>query len=833
MCGIVGWYARGSRPVGRDTIQRQCGTIIHRGPDDEGLLIDGDFGFGMRRLSIVDLAGGHQPITTRDDRFAIIANGEIYNHPALRQQLVAAGYPFRTHSDTETILAAWRVWGEAAWAKLEGMFAAAIWDRQTRTLVLARDPLGMKPLYITEQDGGIAFASEIQALLPLPGHRFDVAPRAVHDFFSFGHIRSPRSIYAQVRTLAPGHVLTIGPDGEATERAFWQPRYRTPESRSPAEWIEAFRARWLETVERHMMADVPVGAFLSGGIDSSAVVAAMAQLSGDPVRTFTIGFPVERYNEAPFAERIAHHLGCDHSTHVIDLKAATDILPDVQRCYGEPFADPSAVPTWYVSRIAAEHVKVVLSGDGGDEIFMGYKRHLTERKIGQLPYPVRALARSVMALPSTPVRQWNYVLQRWQKAASSAALPDGISRFFAKTQITSPAFRARIYDPAFFAEYEAAHGFEALRDEYFPDPSAISRDTLEQFAYADLTLNLPGAMLTKVDRASMAHSLEVRVPMLSHDLVDWAMALPVDMKLRDGVGKYIVREAIAPWLPPGILDRRKQGFQMPLAEWFAGDFGGYARELWNDSGAASDGYLGSAAVEDVFREHRSGKRDHSRFLYALSMYSLWRADRATALAQAVTPVTIRTTAPTVPQPANDLAAPVRTAPARTYRDRFGRAAALLLAVTTGWMANEAIGPLSAPATAATTFVDEAVSSHQTALIRAAMRSQPEIADYDPVEIRRATSITMPSLPKGWRVIDAQVYPAASGPSVQLGIRTDKGENLSVFGMRADTPAGTEPELATRRDEHVAYWEEGPLAFALVSTMPAKRLLGIAAQLATQ
>jgi asparagine synthase (glutamine-hydrolysing) len=628
MCGIAGWYARRGAPVAHEAIRAQCDAILHRGPDDEGQLIDGDFGFGMRRLSIIDLAGGHQPMETADGRLAIVFNGEIYNHLALREALAAAGAVFHTHSDTETILAAVEHWGEAAFARLEGMFAIAVWDRRERRLTLARDPLGIKPLYISEQRGGLAFASELRALTLLPGLDFDVDPRAVHDLFAWGAIRTPRAIYRQVRTLPPGHLLTLGPQGDAELRAFWRAQYRAAEPRSETEWIEAFRERWIETVRRHMLADVEVGAFLSGGVDSSAVVAAMTRVADRPVRTFTIGFPVARYDESPHAEAVARHLGTQHTTRIVDLAQAREVLPTVQRCYGEPFADPSAVPTWYVSRIAREQVKVVLSGDGGDEVFMGYKRHLTERRLSELPGAVRALARGVAALPPTPVRQWNYVLQRWQKVAASAALPDGICRFFAKTQITSPALRARVYDPAFRAAVEGPHAFEALRDEYFPSPErTVSKDTLEQFAYADLTLNLPSVMLTKVDRASMAHSLEVRTPMLSHLLVDWALAVPADMKLRDGVGKYLLRKAVEPWLPPGVLDRRKQGFQIPLADWFSGDFGAFAEELWRDSGAAELGFLRPAGVAEVFAEHRAGRRDHGRFLFALSMFSLWWTDR--------------------------------------------------------------------------------------------------------------------------------------------------------------------------------------------------------------
>lgn len=626
MCGIVGWYQRSGDKIQPDVIKAQCNSIIHRGPDDEGILIDGNFAMGMRRLSIIDITGGHQPIESDDGRHAIVFNGEIYNHPSLRKQLQSLGHHFKTQSDTETILAAYRQWGQAAWIQLEGMFAIAIWDRKERTLTLARDALGIKPLYLTEQAGGLAFASELAALEVLPGHQFTISKRAVHDFFSFGHIRTPRTIYDQVHSLKPGHTLTIGPDGHATETAFWQPHYQKSPNLSDQEWVDAFRERWLKTVEQHMLSDVEVGAFLSGGIDSAAVVAAMSKIKEGPVRTFTIGFPVERFNEAPAAENLARHLGCAHTTHMIDIKRARDILPDVQRSYAEPFADPSAIPSWYVAKIAREQVKVVLSGDGGDELFMGYKRHRTERKISQMPWLVRRLAQTVARWPSTPIQAINPALHRVQRALGSAGLPDGISRFFARTQITSQAMRAKIYNPEFLNAVEGPHPFETLRDEYFPNPDqTISQDPLEQFIHADLALNLPSAMLTKVDRASMAHSLEVRVPMLSVGFVNWALTVPTHMKMRGNIGKYVVKQAIAPWVPEGFINRPKQGFAIPLTDWFAGDFGHFTRELWEDSGFRQAGYLSPTAVDNIIAEHQAGERDHGRFLYALTIFCLWWA----------------------------------------------------------------------------------------------------------------------------------------------------------------------------------------------------------------
>ncbi len=628
ICGIAGQYAPGLRPVDRASLARQCRTIVHRGPDSEGIFIDGDFGFGMRRLSIIDLSGSDQPIFSTDGRHAIIFNGEIYNFRKLREELQSLGHQFLTDGDTEVILAAWREWGAAAWNRLDGMFAVALWDRETRRLTLARDHVGIKPLYYTLQDGRLAFGSELKALLAIEDLRFDPDPRAVHDFFSFGHVRGPRSIFSQVAVLPPGHILTMDGSGEVHTQAFWRARYEADGGRSDVEWVEEFRATWLEAIRSQMLAaDVDVGAFLSGGVDSSAVVAAMSRQSERPIKTFTIGFAERAYDESPYAEAVARHLGCDHRTHHVDPQMAWAVLPALRRAYDEPFADPSSIPTWYLSQFAANEVKVVLSGDGGDELFFGYKRHLTERSIGRLPAALRSAMRGFAELPPLPWSAGNAILQRWQKTARSAGLPNGSARFFAKTQITPPALRRRLFTGTMLEGRDADDDLLALAGEYYPDPDAISADGLEQFAMADLELNLPAAMLTKVDRASMAHSLEVRVPMLSRPIVSLAMRMPSEVKLRNGVGKFPVRAAIAPWLPAGILDRRKQGFQIPLGRWFRGDFDRYAQELWNDSGVANSDLLNGAVVEAIFEEHRSERRDHGRLLYALSIFCLWWLDR--------------------------------------------------------------------------------------------------------------------------------------------------------------------------------------------------------------
>lgn len=628
MCGIAGWYRRRNRPVDGHIVKAQCDRILHRGPDDEGAFVDDDFGFGMRRLSIIDIEGGHQPMLSEDGRHVIVFNGEIYNHHDVRREL-GGNQHFKSHSDTETILAAYRQWGDDAWVRLEGMYAVAIWDKAARSLTLARDPLGIKPLYVTEQDDGLAFASELKALTPIPGLAYDVNPAAVHDFFSFGHVRQPRSIYRQVRQLEPGHVLTIGPTGEARQRAFWQASYRPAEPKSPAEWIDEFRERWLRTVKSHMLADVPVGVFLSGGVDSSAVTAAMARFSDRPVKAFTIGFPGTPFDETRHARAVAEHFGCEHHVQTVDLRSAADILPRLNRCFDEPFADPAAVPTWYVSELAARHVKVVLAGEGGDELFAGYKRHRNEMRMARLAPLLRPLSPAIAALDRMPATQWrglNLLRQRLRRFHETSLLPDGVSRFFAKTQITSPAFWEGFYDASFLERFGPAS------DHRLSSPADISSNELEQFIFADLTINLPSAMLTKVDRTTMDHSLEARVPFLSHTLVDWALTMPIEMKMRGGIGKYVVREAIKPWLPPRTTERGKQGFQVPLADWFAGDLGTFAREIWYDSGAARSGFFDVPAFDRILAEHRAGISNNGRMLHAATMFGLWWGSRQSAVA---------------------------------------------------------------------------------------------------------------------------------------------------------------------------------------------------------
>jgi asparagine synthase (glutamine-hydrolysing) len=634
MCGIAGWYRRGGKAVPHEAIVAACDRLRQRGPDDSGYLVEGDFGFGMRRLSIIDIAGGHQPIFSPDGRYAIVFNGEIYNHPELRREL-EAGYRFRTdHSDTETILAAWLKWGDDAWLKLDGMFAVAIWDKHSKRLCLARDPLGIKPLFVSRQNGGIAFASEITALRALPDHRFDLDEQGVDDFFCFGHTLPPRTIFRQVQPLEPGHVLHVGPEGEATVRRYWQARIDLRGGLSDNEWIEEMRAQLLTSVDTHMLADVPVGAFISGGVDSSAVAAAMARTSSARLKLFTVGFPGSPLDETAAAKGVADHLGCEHIVLPMQPQTAAEVLPAVQAAFDEPSAANSAIPLWYLSRTAAEHVKVVLCGEGGDELFLGYKRQRWADRMGRWRPLVQALggATFLERLPRLPLRQWNYVRQLAARFRDGALKGNGYERFFLGVSISTPELRAQIYEPGFFARHEAGDTLEARAAAFFPPAERTRLSEIEEFMLGDLTVHMPASLLQRLDRASMAHSLEARVPFVSRRMVDWALTMPTDMKLRGGTGKYVLRKAIEPWFPKGLLDQPKMGFQLPLADWFMGGLNDFALEAWRSSGAADLGFLDPKGVEALFEEHRSGAADHGRMLYAIAMFSCWWAGQGAAVA---------------------------------------------------------------------------------------------------------------------------------------------------------------------------------------------------------
>ena len=455
---------------------------------------------------------------------------------------------------------------------------------------------------------------------------FTVCERGVHDFFMFGHVQKPRSIWNEVKTLPPGHVLHIGPEGEPDIRQFWRPAFKVTEGLSEAEWIEQTQTWVSETTKRHMLADVTVGAFLSGGVDSSAIVASMARHATAPVKAFTMGFPGTAIDETEAAARIAMHLGCEHITLPLQPQDAGIMLPEVQRSHDEPCAATAAVPVWHLSKLAAEHVKVVLCGEGSDEIFAGYKRQRTALAAARTAPFVRMLEPVLAAIDHVPgmgSKRLNYLRQNARRFRQSAMLENNYQRFFQGTQISTPWVREELYESGFHDRQVSDHPFADLEREYFGEPGARDLDPLAQFMLADLTVHMPASLLNRTDRGSMAHSLEARVPFLSHKLVDWALTMPRDMKLRGKVGKYALRKAVEPWLFPGALDERKLGFQLPFAEWFSGGFASFAQEAWTSSGASKSGYLRQDAVEKLFAEHAAGLANHGRILYAIAMFSCW------------------------------------------------------------------------------------------------------------------------------------------------------------------------------------------------------------------
>jgi asparagine synthase (glutamine-hydrolysing) len=631
VCGIAGIFVADSKAapasgpnggcaVRRETLERMTRALEHRGPDDEGYHLSGPVGLGFRRLSIIDLSGGHQPMLTEDGKLAIIFNGEIYNYRELRKELVDRGHRFQTESDTEVILLAYREWGTDSVRRLRGMFAYAVWDERERALFLARDRFGIKPLYYSWDGRTLRFGSEIKAILEDPEMRVTLDPLALDEYLTYLYVPAPRSIFREIRKLLPGHSLRVTERG-IEDREYWDLVMRPDHSRSEEETALGVRAALKDSVASHLMSEVPLGAFLSGGIDSSAVVATMAGLVDRPVQTASIGFREDAYDELPFARRVARAFGTDAHERTVEAHAA-DILDRLTWHYDEPFADSSMVPTWYVSQIARERVTVALSGDGGDENFAGYRR----MRIDAMENRIRS------SLP-----RW---VRRGVLAPMAAAYPkaDRLPRLFrGKTLITNlsltperayhntmrwftPVMKSRLYRPALRAQV-GDHDPFSVQEEYFRRSEGW--DPLSRIQYVDFKTYLPDDILAKVDRASMAHSLEVRVPLLDHVFVEHVATIPASMKLRRGEGKYIFKRALQGVVPDEVLTRKKMGFGVPLDRWFRGELRApfetrvLARESWSSS------FLEPGAIRHLWDQHQRGARDHSYGLWALLVLEHW------------------------------------------------------------------------------------------------------------------------------------------------------------------------------------------------------------------
>jgi asparagine synthase (glutamine-hydrolysing) len=623
MCGIVG-IARADRgPVEHELLERMCEAQVHRGPDARGLHIEDGVGLGIQRLRVIDLATGDQPIYNEDRSVVVVLNGEIYNYRELRERLRGNGHSFDTEGDTEVIVHLYEERGPACVRELHGMFAFALWDNRRRQLLLARDRVGKKPLFFSERFGALSFASELAALM-----QDDEIPRAIDHhaidaYLAYGYVPAPLSAFAAVRKLMPASTLTYR-DGVATIERYWRLDYSRKQAPRPVQDVEEeLRATIRRAVRRRMVADVPTGAFLSGGIDSSAVVAAMAEASSRPVKTFSIGFEEERFNELPNARIVAREFATDHHELLV-RPDAIEILPKVIRHYGEPFADPAAIPSFYLARFAREHVTVALNGDGGDESFAGYQRYTTNlllSRLDRLPIELRRIAAAAgrRACAGGDLRS---LRSRLGRLAVASAL-DRESRYLAQRSVFTAAERAELFTPEYSALLGSSRAADALLG---PWRSSTASDLLDQFLDVDVNGYLPDDLLAKIDIATMAYSLEGRSPLLDHELMEFAASLPAGLKAEGGQRKRILRSALRGWVPDEILDGSKRGFELPLAQWFRGDLRDYAYDVLLDTACTARGWCRESELRRLLDEHTSCARDHGRRIWTLLMLELWYQD---------------------------------------------------------------------------------------------------------------------------------------------------------------------------------------------------------------
>jgi asparagine synthase (glutamine-hydrolysing) len=623
MCGVCGIFESQGEPViNRATLQAMANTIRHRGPDDEGFFINPGIGLGFRRLAIIDVAGGHQPLSNEDGTVWIAFNGEIYNFQELNQQYLATGHSFRTRSDTETIVHLYEELGEACFAELRGMFAIALWDGRRKRLLLARDRIGKKPMFYSWDGRRLVFGSEIKAIKAAGGFHGEIDPEALADYFSYGYVPAPKTIYRQVRKLRPAHYLII--EGSTIrEVPYWDIRFDEPLQLSEGDWCDRFLGEFRAAVKSRLISDVPLGAFLSGGVDSSSVVALMNEYQ-HPVTTCSIGFAEEEYNEAADARTFAGSLAAKHFEETVRPQAL-DLIPKLAWHYDEPFADSSAVPTYYVSQMARRHVTVALSGDGGDENFAGYRRYkLTmweEHLRSLLPESLRRTVFGPLG-HMYPKLGWAPRVFRAKSTFQSLARSP-IDGYFNGISYCPPAMKQRLFSQDLLRQLNGYDSAQVLRDHY---DRADTLDPLSRIQYVDIKTYLADDILVKVDRASMANSLEVRCPLLDHKLMEMIARIPSGLKLRNGCGKYIFKKALEQVLPRGVLTRAKKGFSVPVAEWFRRDLKEFAREAIFQE---RDDLLNRAFLSDCWKQHQRGQRDWSALLWCVLMFRSWQqVDRA-------------------------------------------------------------------------------------------------------------------------------------------------------------------------------------------------------------
>jgi asparagine synthase (glutamine-hydrolysing) len=621
MCGIVGIVESDlSRPVLPEDLGRMVRMLHHRGPDEEGSVTMAGVGLGMRRLSIVDLAGGQQPFTNETDDVQLVANGEIYNFPKLRQELESHGHTFRSRSDIEVLVHAYEQWGLDFLPRLRGMFALALWDGRSRTLIAARDRAGEKPLYWAKTPRGLLLASEVKALLVRPEVTRELDPEAIDQFLTYEYVLAPRTILKGIHKLPAAHYLQYR-DGEVTVHRYWDAAAVPTRQWRDEDATEALRQALRDATVSQMMADVPLGAFLSGGIDSSTIVAFMSEASLQPVNSFSIGFADGTYNELPYAREVAHLFGTDHRERTV--------TPDIGELFeklvihlDEPFADVSLFPTYLVSQLAREHVKVVLSGDGGDELFGGYDTYhaqeLAQRWswVGDSLMP--AAAAVAAALPPTDKKKGLVnKFKRFTQGASQA--PDDLGHYRWMIYL-APRAKRRLYSGGLQTALGASDVYRPVRD-------ALARfggdDLLNRQLYADLSLYLTDDILVKVDRMSMATSLETRAPFLDGDVMELAFSMPGALKIRHGERKWVLKQAVRDVLPERILTRKKEGFSIPMKNWLRRELEPLMRQLLSADRMAARGLLVPAEVTRLIDEHVAGRENHAHTLFPLMVFERW------------------------------------------------------------------------------------------------------------------------------------------------------------------------------------------------------------------
>ena len=626
MCGIAGIFDLGERrPIDESLLVAMRDSLRHRGPDDEGLHVEPGVGLGHRRLSIIDLSGGHQPCYNEDSTVVVVYNGEIYNFQALVEELSALGHTFRSSCDTEVLVHAWEEWGEASVERYNGMFAFALWDRNRKTAFLARDRLGIKPLYYARTDDGrVLFGSELKSLLVDPRLSRELAPEAVEEFFAYGYVPEPRSIFRRVQKLSPGHTLSLTPEGASEPRRYWDVTFDAIEGGSDDALGEELIGRFRQAVSKRLMSDVPLGAFLSGGVDSSAVVAMMAGESEEAVNTCSIAFGEREFDESVFAARVAEQYQTNH--YVESVKPDDiELLDRLASLYDEPFADSSAMPTYRVSELARKRVTVALSGDGGDENFAGYRRYrwhsYEERMRAFMPASLRRPLFGLLGR-AYPKADWAPKILR-AKSTLEALARDSIEGYFHSVSILGDSLRSRLFSGGFRKRLGGYGAIEVLRRHGQNAPE----HPLSRVQYLDLKTYLVGDILTKVDRASMAHSLEVRVPILDHELVEWAATLPPQAKLRGREGKFLFKRSLENYLPHDVLYRPKMGFAVPLASWFRGPLKERVREAVLGPRLLDTGIFDERFLQKIVSEHQSGVRDFSAPLWSLLMFEAFCRQR--------------------------------------------------------------------------------------------------------------------------------------------------------------------------------------------------------------